>query len=383
MLPVDERMRADAAMRIESGMIAFLFGELPTAGEALTHGLEGADDDVLPGARAEAHGALAIISFLLGRLASAREHVDAAGSVAGRAGAPAALARILLELETSVVDGAASHAAAIAADAAGTEYEAIAWCVEAYALHAEGDDDATLARLWRLGDPGSVQRPPLTQFLAMVGHLEVLTSRHEFASALGLLHTVEADPEHAVCPASWEARVLLETGDYARALELVEPCVRPGRPHAARTLAFALTVQAAALAGMRDLVTADAAFQRALSLASVTGLRRHLVGLPSPLLSMLLTRAAAADLPASSHGVVLDIVAMLPTDVRAPQPVLSARERVVLEHLAAGEPLQRVAWLLSVSPNTVKAQARSIYRKLGVDSRDSAVQRGRTLGLLG
>jgi LuxR family maltose regulon positive regulatory protein len=63
--------------------------------------------------------------------------------------------------------------------------------------------------------------------------------------------------------------------------------------------------------------------------------------------------------------------------------VLSARERIVLQHLAAGEPLQRVAWLLSVSPNTVKAQARSIYRKLGVDSRDSAVQRGRSLGLLG
>ena len=217
----------------------------------------------------------------------------------------------------------------------------------------------------------------------MVGQLEVMTSRHEFAAALGLLRTVEADPEHAVCPASWEARVLLETGDFRRAIELVEPCVRPGRPHAARTLAYALTVQAAALAGVRDLATADAAFQRALSLASVTGLRRHLVGLPAPLLSLLLTRAAAADLPASSHAVVLDIVAMLPAAAREPQPVLSARERIVLEHLAAGEPLQRVAWLLSVSPNTVKAQARSIYRKLGVDSRDSAVQRGRSLGLLG
>jgi LuxR family maltose regulon positive regulatory protein len=102
-----------------------------------------------------------------------------------------------------------------------------------------------------------------------------------------------------------------------------------------------------------------------------------------PLLSLLLTRAAAADLPESSHAVVLDIIGMLPTEPRAGQPLLSARERIVLQHLADGEPLQRVAWLLSVSPNTVKAQARSIYRKLGVDSRDSAVQRGRSLGLLG
>lgn len=370
-LPVDDRLTADAAARIERGMIAFLRGDLPAAGELLAHGLEGRADD-------EAEGALAFASFLLGRLTPAREHLDRAGSSAA-----GALARLLIDLETGVADGAGARAAALARDAAGTEYEAIAWCVEAYALHAEGDDDEALARLWRLGDPGSVQHPPLTQFLAMVGHLEVLTARHEFAAALSLLRTVEGDPEHAVCPASWEARVLLETGDFRRAIELVEPCVRAGRPHAARTLAYALTVQAAALAGVRDLASADATFQRALSLASVTGLRRHLVGLPAPLLSLLLTRAAAAELPASSHAVVLDIVAMLPVTQREPQAVLSARERVVLEHLAAGEPLQRVAWLLSVSPNTVKAQARSIYRKLGVDSRDSAVQRGRSLGLLG
>ena len=269
-------------------MVAFLLGELPVAGELLTHGLETRSDD-------EAESALAIISFLLGRLTPALEHLGRAGS-----GAPASLARILIELETGVAVDAAARAAQTARDAAGTEYEALAWCIEAYAHHAEGDDDAALACLWRLGDPGSAQHPPLTQFLAMVGQLEVMTSRHEFAAALGLLRTVEADPEHAVCPASWEARVLLETGEFRRAIELVEPCVRPGRPHAARTLAYALTVQAAALAGVRDLATADATFQRALSLASVTGLRRHLVSLPVPLLSLLLTRAAAADLPASS-----------------------------------------------------------------------------------
>ena len=80
---------------------------------------------------------------------------------------------------------------------------------------------------------------------------------------------------------------------------------------------------------------------------------------------------------------MLDIVAMLPAcTARAPASRVSASASCS-QHLAAGEPLQRVAWLLSVSPNTVKAQARSIYRKLGVDSRYSAVQRGRSLGLLG
>jgi LuxR family maltose regulon positive regulatory protein len=37
---------------------------------------------------------------------------------------------------------------------------------------------------------------------------------------------------------------------------------------------------------------------------------------------------------------------------------------------------------LHLSPHTVKSQAMSIYRKLGVSSRSHAIQRARTLGLL-
>lgn len=377
---IADRLDLVAATRLERGMTAFLAGDLGSAGESLTDGLDGGIPE-LPDARADAHGVLAFIAFLLGRLERAHDHV--ARAAAAGPGPIAELAALLLELEVGRPDDVVDRAADVGRRAAGTEYEAIAWCVEAHALVALGDHDTALARLWRLGDPAAGAHPPLTGFLAMVAQLEVLTARHEFATALGLLRTVDADAEHAVCPASWEARVLLETGDFARAMALTEGCLTPGRPHAARTLAYAHTVHAAALAGLRDLASADAVFQRALSLASVTGLRRHLVGLPPALLSLLLSRAAASDLPASSHAVVLDILGMLPTAPRAPQPILSARERLVLEHLGAGEPLQRVAWLLSVSPNTVKAQARSLYRKLGVDSRESAVQRGRSLGLLG
>ena len=101
-LPVADRLDADAAARIEQGMVAFLFGELPAAGELLTHGLETRSDE-------EAESALAIISFLLGRLTPALEHLALAGD-----GAPATLARILIELETGVADDAAARAAATA-----------------------------------------------------------------------------------------------------------------------------------------------------------------------------------------------------------------------------------------------------------------------------
>jgi LuxR family maltose regulon positive regulatory protein len=42
-----------------------------------------------------------------------------------------------------------------------------------------------------------------------------------------------------------------------------------------------------------------------------------------------------------------------------------------------------IAEALFVSQNTVKTQLRSIYRKLGVSSRDEAVREARRQGLLG
>ena len=38
--------------------------------------------------------------------------------------------------------------------------------------------------------------------------------------------------------------------------------------------------------------------------------------------------------------------------------------------------------MLNVSMNTVKTHTRAIYRKLGVSTREDAVQRGRALGIL-
>jgi len=68
---------------------------------------------------------------------------------------------------------------------------------------------------------------------------------------------------------------------------------------------------------------------------------------------------------------------------RAPASVeLTDRELSVLR-LLPGELSQRaIGDALYVSLNTVKSHARSIYRKLGVDTRDEAVARARSLGLL-
>ncbi|MGE0141576.1 MAG: LuxR C-terminal-related transcriptional regulator, partial [Ilumatobacteraceae bacterium] len=61
---------------------------------------------------------------------------------------------------------------------------------------------------------------------------------------------------------------------------------------------------------------------------------------------------------------------------------LSERELAVLRYLPSTLSLPEIARELYVSPNTVKTQSSAIYRKLGVTSRQAAVQAARELHLL-
>lgn len=61
---------------------------------------------------------------------------------------------------------------------------------------------------------------------------------------------------------------------------------------------------------------------------------------------------------------------------------LSDRELIVLQHLPAWRSNGEIAADLYVSVNTVKAHLKSIYRKLDVTSRSSAVAKARAVGLL-
>lgn len=63
-------------------------------------------------------------------------------------------------------------------------------------------------------------------------------------------------------------------------------------------------------------------------------------------------------------------------------PVLSTREQVVLAKLQSGAPIAQIARSLVVSPNTVKTQVRSVYRKLGVSTRREAIRAAHEWGIL-
>ncbi len=78
-------------------------------------------------------------------------------------------------------------------------------------------------------------------------------------------------------------------------------------------------------------------------------------------------------------------VAMRPADngaARVAQSPLTPRETELLRLTAKGLPFDRIGEILGISPHTVVAHVKKIYRKLAVNSRSEAVYEASQLGLL-
>ncbi len=92
----------------------------------------------------------------------------------------------------------------------------------------------------------------------------------------------------------------------------------------------------------------------------------------SPPIARLLLRRVAGDTTAAAEGA--------PAPEHA--PVLTPREREVLNLVAKGFSFSEIARLLAVSPHTVTAHVRHIYEKLEVSSRGEAVFEAVQQGLI-
>lgn len=66
----------------------------------------------------------------------------------------------------------------------------------------------------------------------------------------------------------------------------------------------------------------------------------------------------------------------------APTPMLSRREREVLNHIAQGHSVPEIAAELFLAPSTVKTHVQRLYEKLGVGDRAAAVAAAMRQGLL-
>jgi LuxR family maltose regulon positive regulatory protein len=145
-----------------------------------------------------------------------------------------------------------------------------------------------------------------------------------------------------------------------------------------------LVVQALARHARDDPAGALSSLARALALAEPEGYVRVFIDEGPPMLALL--KLAAKDRKAPSHVRRL-LAAAVTIEGRTPveQPLvepLSERELEVLRLLESELDGPEIARELTVSLATVRTHTRSIYAKLGVNSRRAAVRRAAELGLL-
>jgi DNA-binding NarL/FixJ family response regulator len=89
----------------------------------------------------------------------------------------------------------------------------------------------------------------------------------------------------------------------------------------------------------------------------------------------------AGEVARAVRMVGLGMTMFAPTSEQ-PAPLLSEREREVLDLVAAGSTNREIAQVLFLSPHTVKEHTSALYRKLGARNRAEAVQRAQRVGLL-
>lgn len=96
--------------------------------------------------------------------------------------------------------------------------------------------------------------------------------------------------------------------------------------------------------------------------------------------------AAVLDCASGRDVVAPTLVGGLAAEIRhraePPAPVLSAREREVLNRIARGQSIPVIAGELFVAPSTVKTHVQRLYEKLGVGDRAAAVAEAMRQGLL-
>ncbi|MDQ1130423.1 LuxR C-terminal-related transcriptional regulator [Microbacterium sp. SORGH_AS_0888] len=375
---VTDAARADLWTAIAEA--EFYSGRLRAASEAARAAIEVGGSRGHIGHRAQAM--LAVAYALNGETSRARRAIWLSGRV--ERGCPA-LALAIAEASVSLVEGDLESVEEIGNRL--FQIEGAAWAPAAGAICSSlvrllrGDASGALAEAAALTSGIDVARlPPILRMSAVqvlaASHL-VRGDRVRVLSVLGPDHG--DDPTHLLCRCGFAGAAMLP--DALMALRATDVCLRVGAEHSLSTLPRTLLVRALAYRQLGDLGQARMAAEEAVSLAAVGGgcSPSALIGLDGEeVLEMLNEVFGPREQWAPEVADVADVVARLPrpTAPAAPTlPHLTPRERVVAAELRTDATIPEIAATLRVSFNTVKTQTRSLYLKLGVSSREQAIER--------
>ncbi|SDD34972.1 LuxR family transcriptional regulator, maltose regulon positive regulatory protein [Rhodococcus tukisamuensis] len=216
--------------------------------------------------------------------------------------------------------------------------------------------------------PGSVSGPLL---VAVEAELRCALGRATEARA-AVAGTYRSHPLVALA----RARVEFQTGNPGTAAVECEELAHRGDAWTGTRMEAVLLGSAASLA-LGEAEAAGRGWRRVAAFVEQTGAVGLLTTVPAAAVDAL-----SAELPAPQAW------RTLPAEERAaqfPDPVrrvsLTGREATVLRSMVDGATVAEIASRLYVSPNTVKTQLQSLYRKLGVHTRADAIRVARESGL--
>ncbi|MCI2956456.1 LuxR C-terminal-related transcriptional regulator [Agromyces atrinae] len=279
------------------------------------------------------------------------------------------LARAWIALEGGDAHEARDILALLDGELATTEHWAAILCVRAMIAVHDGSASETLEyiRAERRRRRGRRQTSAVMRTALDVAESNLLLASGRPGPALDVLANSSRDPRVATAI----ARAALVSGDVERAASALARV--SAAPHSTR-IGLEIDAIAAALVarGVRDAPEGGA--RALIDALAENGLRSPLVLLPTEDRELLL-----GGLDPATRARRADYLAVVMPDVvhRSAIPALTERERVVLRALFTTSSVTEIAATLVVSVNTVKSQRRSLYRKLGVSTREEALARAR------
>ncbi|WP_203136393.1 LuxR C-terminal-related transcriptional regulator [Microbacterium sp. JZ31] len=321
------------------------------------------------------------ILTLQGRFVDARRAVDklrAAGLPAGFDesfyGIPLMLATAALHREHGALDEAAAALHRTEAHWSTTENWPL--LLAAHAETAWHRDDALSAlemfELRRAEQHRRAHISPALSDLLRATQAQLLLAAGRIPEARQLI----GSHGHRPSLAAVRAQILLAEGRLSDASEAADTALRmPGTTPLMRVDLLLVTAGAALRAG--DTHAAARPFRLAAELGARHGMRTPFARLGAEERRLLLDEVGA---DAACRDAVLARPPLFPESAVVPR--LTKRELATLHDVGRGLTLTASAERHRLSVNTIKAQRRSLYRKLGVSTASQAVSRARELGLL-
>jgi LuxR family transcriptional regulator, maltose regulon positive regulatory protein len=369
---IRSRIELESRVLFEEAACLALTGHLDGAARSLEHGLGLLGDAASPASR-EAAGWLALTEALGGRSIGRHDLSSPPGRLAWALG--------LVDEER--VDEAADAVADLEQEAVGTEFVPFALVLRSM-LSATVHERLDLLQTARLRYH-DWQSPVLIAAMHDAERVCALLQLGRVGAAREAIAAQDARSpmldRHIHCTGRLAARLALHVGDFEGVLTATEPCLALGDGHAPRPLACVDVLRSAAYHALGDTGTAARAMDRALADAARTGWLRPFTSIPGSRLTAMLAVARERAQPPEVVAVLDELQRRAAVDGEAVVEPLTVRERIILSRLVSGQSRQQMSSELRVSPNTIKSQVRTIYRKLGAANRHEAIDRADTLGI--